>query len=106
MAAYRNLFDRYCELAAVHSRIAWIIDFRPFDPLASSPENRRAAADCFVEARDALQKNTVCEARVVDNSAARSALIGFDWLTGITWPTRNFAHRHSAERWCLEELAR
>lgn len=103
---YYALFARYRELCAQHHRIAWVVDFRRFNPLKATPEMRKMAAECFAESRDALMRSTVCEARVVDNLTARSVLIAFDWLTGTKWPTKNFSTREAAERWCREQLLR
>ena len=103
---YRAVFLRYRALSLAHPRIAWLVDFRGFNPLLASPELRKAAAVCFAESKDVLMKVSVCEARVVDSVAARGVLIGFDWLTGTKWPTKNFGRFEAAERWCLEELAR
>ncbi|HEY1098550.1 MAG TPA: hypothetical protein VGF99_06465 [Myxococcota bacterium] len=103
---YRALFTRYRDLCREHSRIAWLIDFRRYNPVLVTPDVRRAAADCFAEFKEDLLRSTVCEARVVDSVAARGVLIGFDWLTGTKWPTKNFGRRESAERWCADMLAR
>lgn len=103
---YYALFARYRELCALHQRIAWVVDFRRFNPLTATPEMRKKAAECFAASRDVLQRSTVCEARVVDNLTARGVLIGFDWLTGTKWPTKNFGTREAAERWCREQLTR
>jgi hypothetical protein len=106
MGDYYALFARYRELCAQHQRVAWLVDFRRFNPLGGTPELRKQAAECFAESRDAIMRSTVCEARVVDNLAARSVLIAFDWLTGTKWPTKNFSTREAAERWCREQLLR
>lgn len=103
---YYGLFEEYRALCAVHPRIAWLIDFRRFNPLSGTVELRKAAAACFAASKDVLLKSTVCEARLVESTAARGVLIGFDWLTGTKWPTRNFGKRDSAERWCNEQLLR
>jgi len=103
---YHGLFERYRALCGVHARIAWLVDFRRFNPLSGTAELRKAAAACFAASKDVLLKSTVCEARIVENTAARGVLIGFDWLTGTKWPTRNFGKRDSAERWCHEQLLR
>jgi hypothetical protein len=102
---YDVLFAQYRVLCDAHQRIAWIVDFRRVNPLSATPELRKKAADCFAESRDVLQRSTVCEARVVDNLAARAVLIAFDWLTGTKWPTKNFGTRAAAERWCREQLS-
>jgi hypothetical protein len=103
---YYTLFARYRDLCAQHERIAWVIDFRRFNPVTAPPEFRKQAAACFAESREVLIRSTVCEARVVDNLAARSVLIAFDWLTGTKWPTKNVGHREAAERWCRDQLLR
>ncbi|MCA9640430.1 MAG: hypothetical protein KC492_07020, partial [Myxococcales bacterium] len=87
---YRRLFEHYAELAEKHSRIAWLIEFRAFDPVTAPAAVRRASAEIFAEYRDQLMRSTVCEARVVENTLSRGVLTAFDWLTGSKWPTRNF----------------
>ena len=103
---YYGLFERYRVLCGQHARITWLIDLRRFNPLSGTPEMRRTAATCFAAAKEVLLKSTVCEARIVEGTAARRMLIGFDWLTGTKWPTRNFGRRDSAQRWCSEQLLR
>ncbi len=58
---------------------------------------RKAAAACFATHKDVLLRSTVGEARIVESTAARGVLIGFDWLTGTKWRTRNFAKRGSEQ---------
>ncbi len=101
---YEALFERYAELCRQHDRIAWLIDFQRFDPVRAPPDLRRAAANVFAQYRDQLLRSTVCEARMVQNTASWGILTAFDWLTGKKWPTRNFATLASAELWVQERL--
>jgi hypothetical protein len=101
---FRALFGRYRELCGQYNRIAWLIDFRHYNPIGAPPAVRKKAADCFAESRDVLLRSTVCEARVVNNIATRAVAIAFDTLTGTKWPTKNFGTREAAERWCREQL--
>jgi hypothetical protein len=101
---YVALFERYAELCRQHDRIAWVIDFQRFDPVRAPQDLRRAAADVFATYKSQLIRSTVCEARVVQNTASRGILTAFDWLTGKKWPTQNFATRAAAECWAAERL--
>lgn len=101
---YRALFSRYRELCGMYDRIAWLIDFRRYNPIGATTAMKKKAAECFAESRDVLLRSTVCEARVVDNIAARAVAIAFDTLTGTKWPTKNFGTRDAAERWAREQL--
>jgi hypothetical protein len=102
---FRDLFARYVELSRRLPRVAYLIDFRHFNPLFVSPRQRQEAAQLFAENRHTLTHATVCEARVVASPVARGILTAFDWLTGSKWPCRNFETFAEAERWIAEQLA-
>jgi hypothetical protein len=101
---YVQLFERYKALCAKYEHIAWLIDFQQFDPVTAPQAVRRAASEVFARYRDVLLQSTVCEARVVQNTASRGILTAFDWLTGKKWPLGNFATREAADRWIAERL--
>ena len=96
---YEALFAHYAELCRSHRQIAWLIEFRAFDPVTASAAVRQRSADVFARYRDRLRRSTVCEARVVDSAASRGVLTAFDWLTGAKWPTRQFSSYGEAAVW-------
>ncbi|MCA9627872.1 MAG: hypothetical protein KC766_09405 [Myxococcales bacterium] len=101
---YELLFEHYAELCQKHSRIAWLIEFRGFDPVKAPASVRRQSAQIFARHRERLQRSTVCEARVVESTVSRGVLTAFDWLTGSKWPTRQFASFSEAAAWARKML--
>lgn len=99
IAAYRELFAHFSELASRGERVVWLVDMRSFDPLTAPASTRRAAAEVFEEHRATLTRTTVCEARVIDGAITRGVLTAFDWLTPNKWPCTNVATETEARAW-------
>jgi hypothetical protein len=102
---YRNAFIRFRELSTRHPRLAYLIDFRNFDPVRSPAPLRRVAGEIFAEFRNSLARTTVCEARVVLSPLSRGILTAFDWITPYKWPCANFPTFEEAHRWIERQLA-
>jgi hypothetical protein len=100
----RELFAQYADLSRRHEKVAYLIDFRAFNPISAPASHRKVAADLFAEYRAVLQASTVCEARVVESGFARGVLTAFDWLTGAKWPCANFGTMQRAEAWIESHL--
>ncbi|MCA9640429.1 MAG: hypothetical protein KC492_07015 [Myxococcales bacterium] len=99
LEAYEVLFEEYARLAAAHQHLAWLIDFRSFNPITAPARVRYASADVFARYRERLLPSTLCEARVVESMLGRGVLTAFDWITGSKWPTENFKREDDAMRW-------
>lgn len=99
LEAYETLFKEYARLAAAHDRLAWLIDFRAFNPITAPARVRYASAEVFARYRERLLPSTLCEARIVESMLARGVLTAFDWITGGKWPTENFKCQEDAMRW-------
>ncbi|MCA9627873.1 MAG: hypothetical protein KC766_09410 [Myxococcales bacterium] len=99
LAAYEALFEEYARLAEAHRDLAWLIDFRAFNPITAPSPVRYASAEVFARYRDRLLASTLCEARVVESMLGRGVLTAFDWITGRKWPTENFKRQDDAMRW-------
>ncbi|MGE0326952.1 MAG: hypothetical protein AB7K71_29785 [Polyangiaceae bacterium] len=97
--AYEALFEQYARLAAAHTNLAWLIDFRHFNPITAPARVRYASAEVFARYRERLLPSTLCEARVVESMLGRGVLTAFDWITGAKWPTDNFKRHDDAMRW-------
>jgi hypothetical protein len=96
---YEQLFERYVALSALHTRVAYLIDMRRFDPLCAPASKRRHAVAVFRANVHRLRAVTVCEARVVSSELTRGILTAFDWLTGTKWPCASFTSADDAQRW-------
>ncbi len=99
LEAYEKVFEEYARLADAHRNLAWLIDFRAFNPITAPAKVRYASAEVFARYRDRLLPSTLCEARVVESMLARGVLTAFDWITGTKWPTDNFKRQDDAMRW-------
>lgn len=104
LAGYRAAIDHFVELAGAGGRIAWLIDLRIFDGLSVSAATRREAARIFDDARPALAKVSVCEARVIESLVARGISTAFDWLAGPPWPVTAVPTMDEARRWIATHL--
>lgn len=106
VTGYRWLFERYAELCARGTGIAWLVDFALANPLAVSARHRKTTGRVFAEHEAALRAATLCEARVVRGPFARGVLTSFDAMTRAGWPRANFATEPAARRWIAEQSAR
>jgi hypothetical protein len=103
---FRAAFEKYRAISERHPRVAYLVDFRRFDPVTAPAATRKEAAKVFERYRPILARVTVCEARVVENVLSRGIVTAFDWITPQKWPCANFARATEAEAWIAKQLAK
>lgn len=99
-----DAFELFVTVAQEFGKVAWVIDFRGFNPLTARPKIRRAFSDHFTKNRSILESATVAEAMVSESDVFRGVVTAINWLNQRKMNTRLFSNLNDAESWAKSRM--